>query len=274
MAELSATLGQRGCKYGLCLGLEVFIARFIGVLGTTCICEGHCPEDRQNGTCEGRPGGHCFSAVEEVWDAEIREYVPEWSFGCLPPDEEEYKPRPTATPDPIAIASGASIIILAASLSKKRRGPRLVPSQETLRDFIDQSSGSDSGLPLLVQRTIAKQLALSLCVGIGLITADIKGTGSWTQMLLVTDYHEKGSLHDYLQTTVLDHASLLAICLSIAPGVAHLHTEIFGTRRKPAIAHKDIKSRNILVKRNSKCAIADFGLAVRFIRVSGGNQTS
>lgn len=101
----------------------------------------------------------------------------------------------------------------------------------------------------------------------GFIAADIKGTGSWTQMLLITDYHENGSLHDYLQTHVLDPTSLLSLALSAASGVAHLHTEIFGTRSKPAISHRDIKSKNILVKRNGQCAIADFGLAVRYIRL-------
>lgn len=334
------------------------------VLALSCYCEGHCPFDQQNGTCTIRPGGHCFSAVEEIWDAELQDYVPEWSFGCLPPDEQGfmqckgnlvphllgkniiccndtelcnkdlfpmYKQRSTVAPDPIAISSGAPLIVLAVTLSiclmifilaiviiyqryrRKERGPCLVSNQGTLKDLIDQSSGSGSGLPLLVQRTIAKQLALSQCVGkgrygevwlarwrgekvavkvfftleeaswfreteiyqtvlmrhdniLGFIAADIKGTGSWTQMLLITDYHERGSLHDYLQTTVLDHSTLLAICLSIASGIAHLHTEIFGTRGKPAIAHRDIKTRNILVKRNGECAIADFGLAVRYLR--------
>ncbi|KAL6443766.1 hypothetical protein ACFW04_001687 [Cataglyphis niger] len=246
-----------------------------------------------------------------------------------------YKPRPTAVTNSIDITTGAPIIILAVVLSamlmiaivvigimyhrcwKKELDPCLVPSQGTLKDFIDQSSGSGSGLPLLVQQTIAKQLAMSQCVGkgrygevwlarwrggekvavkvfftleeaswfreteiyqtvllrhdniLGFIAADIKGTGSWTQMLLITDYHERGSLHDYLQVTVLDHHALLAICSSIASGIAHLHTEIFGTQGKPAIAHRDIKSRNILVKRNGECAIADFGLAVRYISESG-----
>lgn len=32
---------------------------------------------------------------------------------------------------------------------------------------------------------------------------------------------------------------------------------------KPAIAHRDLKSKNILVKRNESCAIADLGLAVK-----------
>lgn len=35
---------------------------------------------------------------------------------------------------------------------------------------------------------------------------------------------------------------------------------------KPAIAHRDIKSKNVLVKRGFVAVIADFGLAVRFSR--------
>ncbi|XP_047031698.1 bone morphogenetic protein receptor type-1B isoform X1 [Helicoverpa zea] len=100
---------------------------------------------------------------------------------------------------------------------------------------------------------------------LGFIAADIKGTGSWTQMLLITDYHENGSLHDYLQTVVLDTNSLMTMAYSIVSGLAHLHMDIFGTKGKPAIAHRDIKSKNILVKRNGQCAIADFGLAVRYV---------
>ncbi|XP_020281388.1 bone morphogenetic protein receptor type-1B isoform X2 [Pseudomyrmex gracilis] len=370
MAALAATTDQRGCKYGLSLvGLGVFVARFIDVVGIVCYCDGHCPDGRQNGTCELRAGGQCFSAVEEVWDTDLGEFVPEYSYGCLPPDEGgfmqckgnlvphlqeksitccnstalcnreqfpniTYKPRPTVSPNAIISASGAPLIILMVLFvvfmiilimagfmyvryRRKERGQRLVPRQDTLKALMDQSSGSGSGLPLLVQQTIAKQLAMSQCVGkgrygevwlarwrggekvavkvfftleekswfreteiyqtvlmrhdniLGFIAADIKGTGSWTQMLLITDYHERGSLHDYLQTTMLDHQGLLVICLSIASGIAHLHTEIFGTQGKPAIAHRDIKSRNILVKRNGECAIADFGLAVRYFSDSG-----
>jgi serine/threonine protein kinase len=35
---------------------------------------------------------------------------------------------------------------------------------------------------------------------------------------------------------------------------------------KPAIAHRDIKSKNILVKKNGTCCVADLGLAVRYLR--------
>ena len=37
----------------------------------------------------------------------------------------------------------------------------------------------------------------------------------------------------------------------------------FKNSGKPAIAHRDLKSKNILVKRDLTCAIADLGLCVR-----------
>ena len=54
---------------------------------------------------------------------------------------------------------------------------------------------------------------------------------------------------------------------SIADGLQYLHTEISTGSEissKPEIAHRDIKSKNILVKDDLTCCIADFGLAVRF----------
>lgn len=100
----------------------------------------------------------------------------------------------------------------------------------------------------------------------GFIAADIKGTGSWTQLYLITDYHENGSLYDYLKCNTLEVKALLKLAYSSISGLCHLHTEIYGTQGKPAIAHRDLKSKNILVKKNGSCCIADLGLAVKFNR--------
>lgn len=182
----------------------------------------------------------------------------------------------------------------------------------SLRDMIDlTTSGSGSGLPLLVQRSIARQVQLLDVIGKGrfgevwrgrwrgenvavkifssreerswfreaeiyqtvmlrhdnilvFIAADNKDNGTWTQLWLVTDYHENGSLFDYLNRTTVDMPTMIRMALSIATGLAHLHMEILGTQGKPAIAHRDLKSKNILVKANRTCAIGDLGLAVRY----------
>jgi bone morphogenetic protein receptor type-1B len=60
----------------------------LSISGLTCYCEGHCPENVQNGTCEVRTGGQCFSAVEEVLvDDGSGAVEPEYSFGCISADQ-------------------------------------------------------------------------------------------------------------------------------------------------------------------------------------------
>lgn len=336
----------------------------------SCYCDGSCPNDMVNGTCETRPGGSCFSAVEEVWDEETQRHEEERTYGCLPPEENgglllckvsvsshlhgrniiccdsgdycnrnihpAYTPRITTPAPELPVSSqsiqyltlfGALAVVLfvvtsvvfalICKLQRKRqlhKQPGLIDSMYNsqiapLSELVDPSSGSGSGLPLLVQRTIAKQIQMVRHIGkgrygevwlakfrdekvavkvfytteeaswfreteiyqtvlmrheniLGFIAADIKGNGSWTQMWLITEYHEQGSLHDYLQTSLITPQKLQLLAYSLASGVAHLHNEIFAN--KPAIAHRDIKSKNILIKRNGQCAIADFGLAVKY----------
>ena len=57
-----------------------------------------------------------------------------------------------------------------------------------------------------------------------------------------------------------------SIDFQLIAGLSHLHTEITGTQGKPAIAHRDVTSKNILVKSDGHCCIADMGLAVRYSR--------
>jgi len=94
--------------------------------------------------------------------------------------------------------------------------------------------------------------------------ADNKDTSISTQLWLLTEYHQQGSLFDVLETTrKLDINWTLRLLRSLANGLAFLHTELEGTHSKPAIAHRDLKTKNLLVKKCGQIAIADFGLAVR-----------
>lgn len=105
---------------------------------------------------------------------------------------------------------------------------------------------------------------------LGFIAADIRGSCGVTKMLLLTEFHEKGSLFDFLSVNVLDQYTAHKFMLSIASGLSHLHIEIVGHQSKPAIAHRDIKSKNILVKNDLSCCIADFGLSVTYASSKGG----
>ncbi|XP_056411206.1 anti-Muellerian hormone type-2 receptor isoform X2 [Hyla sarda] len=81
--------------------------------------------------------------------------------------------------------------------------------------------------------------------------------------LLVFQHYPEGSLRSYLtgRTTNWDTACRMAI--SLARGLAFLHSEKWnGNICKPAIAHRDLSSDNILVTADSSCIITDFGLSV------------
>ncbi|KAH0621402.1 hypothetical protein JD844_022674 [Phrynosoma platyrhinos] len=155
----------------------------------------------------------------------------------------------------------------------------LVKPGKTLRDLIFDmtTSGSGSGLPLLVQRTIARTIVLQELVGkgrfgevwrgkwcgedvavkifssrderswfreaeiyqtimlrheniLGFIAADNKDNGTWTQLWLVSEYYEQGSLFDYLNSNTVTADGMIKLTFSIASGLAHLHMEIVGTQ--------------------------------------------
>lgn len=87
---------------------------------------------------------------------------------------------------------------------------------------------------------------------LGFIAADNKDTGACTQLWLVTEYYSNGSLFDYLQDHTLTIDEMVNMVLSIVNGLSHLHLEVIGTQGKPAMAHRDLKTKNILVKDDGK----------------------
>lgn len=183
-------------------------------------------------------------------------------------------------------------------------------SDPSLTELLEDS-GSGSGLPLLIQRSISGQITLQSLIGKGrfgevwkgeykgddvavkifhtkeelswfhevevyqtcllrhpnilrFIAADNRDIALQMQLWLITEFCELGSLFELLTRQSFDQDTALKLCFTAACGLDHLHTEIVGTQGKPAIAHRDLKSRNILVKADYSCCIADLGLALKY----------
>ncbi|XP_039266777.2 activin receptor type-1-like [Styela clava] len=171
------------------------------------------------------------------------------------------------------------------------------------------SSGSGSGLPFLVHRTVARQIHLADRIGKGrygevwrgiyqgesvavkifssrdeesfnretdiyntvmlrhanvlcYYASDRLSRNSCTELWLICSYHPYGSLYEYLQRATLDQRTMINLCKTAALGLSHLHSDITGVKGKPPIAHRDVKTKNILVKTDLTSCIADLGLAV------------
>lgn len=118
---------------------------------------------------------------------------------------------------------------------------------------------------------------------------------------IITEYHPCGSLYDYLKVNRISWPQMVQFSHSIVEGLAYLHSEqpiqtpanAFYDPLAPsilppppiiaappsisggksfAIAHRDLKSKNILVKQDCQtCCIADFGLA---LKLSGSSKLS
>ena len=97
---------------------------------------------------------------------------------------------------------------------------------------------------------------------LGFVACDVFSNNGVTELWLITQYYPHGSLFDYLNRYSVSPKIMMRMVISICKGLAHLHTEFSAASDKPAIAHRDIKSKNILVKNTRECCIADFGLAV------------
>uniref|UniRef100_A0A8C5W7S6 Bone morphogenetic protein receptor type-2 n=1 Tax=Leptobrachium leishanense TaxID=445787 RepID=A0A8C5W7S6_9ANUR len=84
------------------------------------------------------------------------------------------------------------------------------------------------------------------------------------EYLLVMEYYPNGCLSKYLSTHTNDWLGSCRLAHSVTRGLAYMHTELLrGDLYKPAISHRDLNSRNVLVKSDGTCVISDFGLSMR-----------
>jgi activin receptor type-2B len=100
------------------------------------------------------------------------------------------------------------------------------------------------------------------------IGVEKRGDNLKAEFWLITAYHERGSLCDYLKAHTLTWNELCLVAETMARGLMHLHEAVPGKYPqdpiKPAVAHRDFKSKNVLLKSNMTACIADFGLALVF----------
>ena len=94
------------------------------------------------------------------------------------------------------------------------------------------------------------------------VAADILSNNEVTELWLITQFHPKGSLFDDLHRDSFSVEKTLKVIYSACRGISYLHLELPGTQGKPSIAHRDIKSKNMLVRNDDTVCIADFGLAI------------
>uniref|UniRef100_A0A3B4FCL7 Serine/threonine-protein kinase receptor n=1 Tax=Pundamilia nyererei TaxID=303518 RepID=A0A3B4FCL7_9CICH len=99
------------------------------------------------------------------------------------------------------------------------------------------------------------------------IAAEKHGANMETELWLITEFHERGSLTDHLKGNTVTWTELCHIAETMSRGLAYLHEDIpsyKGEGPKPTIAHRDFKSKNVLLRDDLAAVIGDFGLAVRF----------
>ncbi|XP_007422895.1 TGF-beta receptor type-2 isoform X1 [Python bivittatus] len=96
------------------------------------------------------------------------------------------------------------------------------------------------------------------------LTAEERKTDLGKQYWLITAFHSRGNLQEYLIKHIISWEDLWKLGGSLARGIAHLHSDHTPCGRlKTPIVHRDLKSSNILVKNDLACCLCDFGLSLR-----------
>ena len=83
----------------------------------------------------------------------------------------------------------------------------------------------------------------------------VLGSQETPNRTIIMEFHERGSLSSVLKEQVLSMEQFRSLIVSLVNGLCFLHK---------SIAHRDLKSRNILVNSRWECVIMDFGLAITF----------
>lgn len=89
--------------------------------------------------------------------------------------------------------------------------------------------------------------------------------------MLILSLAPHGCLQDWLIENSCTFATFTRMAKSVIRGLSHLHTEMRvpgagggpGEAEKPCVCHRDLNTRNILVKADGSCCIADFGFALK-----------
>ncbi|TDH06489.1 hypothetical protein EPR50_G00113910 [Perca flavescens] len=84
------------------------------------------------------------------------------------------------------------------------------------------------------------------------------------EFLILMEFYPHGCLSRYLSLHTVDWTTCCRMTHGVTRGLAFLHTELYrGDQYKAAVAHRDVTSRNVLVRADLSCVLADFGLSMR-----------
>ncbi|RVE58530.1 hypothetical protein OJAV_G00210130 [Oryzias javanicus] len=96
------------------------------------------------------------------------------------------------------------------------------------------------------------------------LTAEEKmSTDGHEESLIVMEFYPHGCLSEYLSLHTVDWLTCCRMTHDVTKGLSFLHTELHrGEQYKPAVAHRDLTSRNVLVRADLSCVLAGFGASV------------
>jgi len=179
------------------------------------------------------------------------------SLSTLGDDTPASPPTPLTTHRPVQLleikARGRFGAVWKGQMGKDMVAVKIFPLQDKQSWLAEQEIYK---LPQMVHENILEFMGIQT-----------RGENLQIEFWLVTAFHERGSLCDFLKSSILSWNDLVKISLSMARGLAHLHGEFSSGKDcgvKPAIAHRDFKSKNVLIKADMTACIGDFGLALQF----------